>query len=99
MLEGGQLKRVAHVLSELIMPGEHALFGQQFAKSQCHSRLVPIEDDFPAITRTHHLKRLLKVSCRVLVRENRIHPQSTLQHGCHLIPSFEHLSAINALQY
>ena len=66
------------------------------AKTTPHKKLVPIQNNFPTLPRIHNFKSLLIIIHRITVGHNWSNIQTSLNQTCHFIPSFKHLSTIDA---
>ena len=62
------------------------------------NRLIPVKDDLARLARLHEFERGLEFVDIEMVSDDRVHVESALQHARHLVPGFEHLAAIDALE-
>jgi hypothetical protein len=57
----------------------------------------PVKDDLSGLAGDHCVEALLKIAVSEAVRNDRGDVHAQLQHHRHLVPSFVHLAAVDAL--
>ena len=61
-----------------------------------HRRLLPVEDDLPALPGAHEVEAALEVREGHPVRDDRGYVEPALDHGGHLVPGVVHLPSVDA---